>query len=69
MITDHVAYTNSEKGKEILDHFDEYLPKFKKIIPNDYKKMMNTIIQMEEKGLNSEQAQIEAFNVIMKGGK
>ena len=69
MITDHVSYTNSEKGKEILDHFDEYLPKFKKIIPNDYKKMMNTIIQMEEKGLNSEQAQIEAFNAIMKGGK
>ena len=69
MITDHVSYTNSVKGKEILDHFDEYLPKFKKIIPNDYKKMMNTIIQMEEKGLNSEQAQIEAFNAIMKGGK
>ena len=69
MITDHVSYTNSVKGKEILDHFDEYLPKFKKIIPNDYKKMMNTIVQMEEKGLNSEQAQIEAFNAIMKGGK
>ena len=69
MNTDHVSYTNSVKGKEILDHFDEYLPKFKKIIPNDYKKMMNTIIQMEEKGLNSEQAQIEAFNAIMKGGK
>ena len=69
MITEHVSYTNSVKGKEILDHFDEYLPKFKKIIPNDYKKMMNTIVQMEEKGLNSEQAQIEAFNAIMKGGK
>ena len=69
MIEEHVAATNSETGKEILDHFDEYLPKFKKIIPNDYKKMMNTIVQMEEKGLNSEQAQIEAFNAIMKGGK
>ena len=67
MITYHVSYTNSEKGKEILDHFDEYLPKFKKIIPNDYKKMMNTIIQMEEKGLNSEQAQIEAFYANIRG--
>ena len=28
--------TNSEKGKEILDNFGEYLPKFKKIIPYDY---------------------------------
>ena len=37
MIAEHVAYTNSAKGKEILDHFEEYLPKFKKIIPHDYK--------------------------------
>ncbi len=61
MIWEHVAYTNSEKGKKILDHFGEYLPKFKKIMPHDYRRMMNTIIQMEEKGLSSEQAQIEAF--------
>lgn len=61
MIQAHVAYTNSEKGKEILDNFKEYLPKFKKIIPHDYKRMLNTIVQMEEKGLSSEQAQIEAF--------
>ena len=61
MIQEHVAYTNSRKGKEILDHFGEYLPKFKKIMPHDYQRMMNTIVQMEEKGLSSEQAQIEAF--------
>ena len=61
IIAEHVSYTNSAKGKEILDHFGEYLPKFKKIVPHDYRRMMNTIVQMEEKGLSSEQAQIEAF--------
>ena len=61
MIEEHVAATNSETGKEILDHFKEYLPKFKKIIPFDYNRMLMTIVQMEEKGLNAEQAQIEAF--------
>ena len=61
MIKEHVALTNSEKGKHILDHFSEYLPKFKKIIPFDYNRMLMTIVQMEEKGLNAEQAQIEAF--------
>ncbi|MBO5278893.1 MAG: glutamate synthase subunit alpha, partial [Lachnospiraceae bacterium] len=61
MIEEHVAYTNSEKGKKILENFGEYLPKFKKIMPHDYERMMNTIVQMEEKGLSSEQAQIEAF--------
>jgi len=61
MIQEHVAYTNSEKGKEILEHFGEYLPKFKKIIPYDYDRMLKMIVQMEEKGLSAEQAQIEAF--------
>ena len=67
LIQEHVAYTNSEKGKRILDHFSEYLPKFKKIVPHDYRRMMNAIVQMEEKGLNSEQAQIEAFYVNIRG--
>ena len=61
LIEEHVERTNSKKGKEILDNFGEYLPKFKKIIPHDYKRMLNAIVQMEEKGLSSEQAQIEAF--------
>ena len=67
LIQEHVAYTNSEKGKSILDHFSEYLPKFKKIVPHDYRRMMNAIVQMEEKGLNSEQAQIEAFYANIRG--
>ena len=49
MIEDHVKYTNSIRGKEILNDFEEYLPKFKKIIPYDYKKMLNAIAKMEEK--------------------
>lgn len=61
MITDHVRETGSAKGRMILEHFGEYLPKFKKIIPHDYERMLRTIAQMEEKGLNAEQAQIEAF--------
>ena len=61
MIQEHVALTNSAKGKEVLDNFGEYLPKFKKIIPHDYERVLKTIVQMEEKGLSAEQAQIEAF--------
>ena len=66
IIMEHVAYTNSKKGKEVLDNFEEYLPKFKRIIPHDYKKMMNKMVQMEERGLSSEQAQIEAFYAAIK---
>ncbi|WWR16579.1 glutamate synthase large subunit [Lachnospiraceae bacterium JLR.KK008] len=66
MIREHVVCTGSDKGKTILDHFGEYLPKFKKIIPYDYDRMLKTIVQMEEKGLSAEQAQIEAFYANMR---
>ncbi|MCD7824399.1 MAG: glutamate synthase large subunit [Clostridiaceae bacterium] len=61
MIEEHVEATGSERGKHILDHFSEYLPKFKKIISYDYSKMLQLIAKMEEHGLSYEQAQIEAF--------
>ena len=61
MIQEHVEATGSQRGKDILASFNDYVPKFKKIIPYDYKRMLNTIVQMEEKGLSSEQATIEAF--------
>ena len=67
MIEKHVAHTGSEKGKEILNDFSKYLPKFKKIIPHDYKKMLKKISEMEGKGLSAEQAQIEAVYEIKRG--
>ena len=69
LIMDHVNYTNSEIGKGILEDFEGYLPKFKKIIPKDYKKMMNMIVAFEEKGLSREKAAIEAFYKVKNGGK
>lgn len=63
----HAAYTNSEKGKEILANFDACLPKFKKVIPHDYQRMLKTIKQMEEKGFCREQAQVEAFYANTRG--
>ena len=61
LIEEHVERTGSRKGQEVLDHFEEYLPKFKKIIPYDYRRMTNLSMKLEEKGMSSEQAQMEAF--------
>ena len=66
MITAHVEATGSRRGREILDNFSEYLPRFKKIIPHDYQAMLQQIAKMEEKGLSNEQAQIEAFYQLNK---
>ena len=61
LIENHVKYTGSEKGRKILDNFEEYLKKFKKVLPRDYDKMNRAIISFEEKGLNPDEAKIEAF--------
>ncbi len=61
IIEKHVEATGSIKGKTVLDNFDEYLPKFKKIIPEDYKRLIQLTCQFEEQGMSREEAQIEAF--------
>ena len=67
LIAAHVAATDSPWGKEILEHFEEYLPRFKKIIPSDYKRMITAIGQMEEKGMPHDQATLEAFYAVSRG--
>ncbi len=67
LIEEHVSKTGSQKGKDILNNFEEYLPKFKKVFPYDYKHMLNLIKQNEAKGLTNEEAQIEAFYAIKNG--
>ncbi len=45
----HLEYTGSVKAKLILDHFDESMKKFKKIIPEEYKRVMEKSGAKEEK--------------------
>lgn len=61
MLEKHVLYTNSAKAKEILSNFEAYLPKFKKIIPSDYKKIMQLTEDFIEQGMSIKDAQIEGF--------
>lgn len=66
IIEEHFEATGSEKAKKILDDFAVYIGKFKKIIPHDYAKIQSTILALEEKGMSSEQAEIEAFYISKK---
>ncbi|NCC53858.1 MAG: glutamate synthase large subunit, partial [Erysipelotrichia bacterium] len=67
MIERHVQHTNSQKGAYVLAHFDEYIHKFKKIIPYDYKKIIALIKQNEKRGMSDEQAKMEAFYAVKEG--
>jgi len=61
IIENHVHYTDSKKGKRILENFDEYIKRFKKIIPTDYKEMLRLTAEFEEQGMDHEQAEVNAF--------
>ena len=61
IIEEHVKYTGSRKGREVLEKFEEYVPHFKKIIPADYKEILRLIAKYEEQGADPENAKIEAF--------
>ena len=61
LIEQHVEATGSDKGKEILSDFQNYIKKFKKIVPDDYRKITSLSNKLEQKGLSKEEAQIEAF--------
>ncbi len=61
ILVDYVKETNSIFAREILDNFEEFIPDFKKIVPNDYQKMITTIGKFEEQGVDHEHAVLEAF--------
>lgn len=61
LIEAHLKETGSPKAKAILENFETVSRDFKKIVPVDYAKMLQSISIMEEKGMSREQAEIEAF--------
>ena len=61
LIREHVEKTGSAKGRKILEDWEAYLPKFKKIIPYDYQRILHLSLKYEEQGMDREQALVEAF--------
>lgn len=61
LIEEHVAATGSPRGRKILAAFYSYIPCFKKVMPRDYDRMLRSIARFQEKGLDRQQAEFEAF--------
>ena len=64
ILADFIRETGSAGAREILDHFEEHLPYFKKIIPHDYKRMLAAVGHFEESGMSHEAAELEAFRSV-----
>ncbi|MDD5928394.1 MAG: glutamate synthase large subunit [Spirochaetales bacterium] len=61
LIEQHAAETGSERAKAILEDWDSCKHNFKKIIPNDYLRIMKEIADQEKSGTEHEQAVLAAF--------
>ena len=48
MLRDHFRYTGSENAKRALDDWDEMLPKFVKVMPTDYKRILAERAEREQ---------------------
>jgi glutamate synthase (ferredoxin) len=61
LVERHVEYTRSALGRRVLDGWKELLPRFVRVVPNDYRRVLEAQARMRQKGLTREQAEMAAF--------
>ncbi len=61
MIQKHTDYTQSKKAAKILANWEEMAAKFVKVMPRDYKRVLQAIRQAQESGLTGDEALNAAF--------
>ncbi len=61
MIERHVIFTGSERGRNVLATWDAIVPKFVKVMPKDYKRVLQAIKKAQEAGLTGDDALNAAF--------
>jgi glutamate synthase (ferredoxin) len=66
MIDRHAKYTRSQRAFKILALWEKMSPKFVKVIPKDYKRMLKSIKSEMESGLNADEAAMVAFETNAK---
>ncbi|HEY9826233.1 MAG TPA: glutamate synthase-related protein, partial [Stenomitos sp.] len=61
MIQRHADYTGSQKAAEVLSNWSEMVPKFVKVMPKDYKRVLQAIADAIASGLSGDDALTAAF--------
>jgi glutamate synthase (NADPH/NADH) large chain len=61
MLYNHVHYTESAKASYVLENWADFAKKFVKVIPKDYKRMIESINEQKRAGLTDEEAIMSAF--------
>src|SRR5512138_708618 len=61
MIEKHAEWTHSAHAKRILERWADWAAKFVRVLPNDYRRVIEAQARMREKGLPPEEAEMAAF--------
>jgi glutamate synthase (ferredoxin) len=61
MIQNHVTYTNSQKAAHVLDNWDDRVRQFVKVMPRDYKRVLQALKDAIASGLSGDEALTAAF--------
>jgi glutamate synthase (ferredoxin) len=61
MIQNHADYTKSQKAAKVLDNWENMVPKFVKVIPRDYKRVLQALESALASGLSGDEALDAAF--------
>jgi glutamate synthase (ferredoxin) len=61
LVQRHQAYTRSERAVKILGDWKNLVTKFVKVLPKDYKRVMEKMKEAEKGGLSGDQAIMAAF--------
>ena len=57
----HADYTRSQKAFKVLALWEQMAPKFVKVMPKDYKRVLNALKKAEQDGLSGDEALNAAF--------
>jgi glutamate synthase domain-containing protein 3 len=68
MVQRHQTYTQSERAAKILADWKNYVPKFVKVLPQDYACVLKELKKAHEQGLSGDEAVMAAFEANVKGG-
>jgi glutamate synthase (ferredoxin) len=61
MIERHLAWTRSDRARQILAAWDQMVGRFVKVLPKDYQRMLACLTRAHEQGLTGEEAVMVAF--------
>jgi glutamate synthase (ferredoxin) len=61
MIERHVLHTRSALGQRVLEAFAELLPRIVRVLPHDYRRVLEAQARMRAKGLPADEAEMAAF--------